>query len=179
MPYATPFAYDGLENGIWRDGGVLVVHRKASLPSACVKCNAPTDRTLRRKLAWHPGWVYLLIVAPGIVVYAIVALIIRQQATLEVPLCDRHYSRRRRLLIIAWVTALSGTAAVVAGLLMLNLPDPSPSILPGGILLLVAGLVLGVVVSPVVKPRRIDTQYVWLKGVCNEYLAPLQPVERR
>src|SRR6266567_9137820 len=59
IPYYTPTAQHG-GGGVWNYGGVLVMHKQAQLPPQCIKCCAPADGPpLKRKLTWHPGWVYL------------------------------------------------------------------------------------------------------------------------
>lgn len=38
--------------GVWRDGKLLVMHKKAVLPDRCVKCNQPAGgRRLKRSLS--------------------------------------------------------------------------------------------------------------------------------
>src|SRR5947209_12297282 len=72
-------AADQAPDGLWRDGKTLVVHKGASLPDRCIKCNEPAEGlSLNRKLVWHQPWLYLLII-PSIWIYAVVALIVRQK----------------------------------------------------------------------------------------------------
>src|SRR5689334_10194557 len=79
-------------DGVWRQNDGLVMHRAATLPDRCIKCNRPANgRVLTKRFAWHhPAW-YLLIFA-GLLIYAIAALIVRKQVVLHLPLCDEHFS---------------------------------------------------------------------------------------
>ena len=63
-------------------------------PDRCVICNCPAEGfRLKRTAYWHPGWVYLLILI-SIVIYAVVALIVRKSVRLEYGLCPKHKARR-------------------------------------------------------------------------------------
>src|SRR5579872_5285818 len=81
--------------GTWRDGAVLVLSREASLPPRCVRCNEPADEpTKSRKVYWHSPWLYLLILF-NLIIYAIVAAIVRKKAVVAPGLCSAHKKRRR------------------------------------------------------------------------------------
>lgn len=178
-PYAAPEADTDLVpapvgddgGGVWRDDRVLVMRKTAELPPRCIVCNAvATGRPLRRRLTWHNPWLYLLILA-NIIVYALVAMIVQQKATISVGLCDRHRSRRRRWIAAAWLLAL---AAFVLPFLLATI---APQVAFGGFvailpLVLVAGL-FGIYGGRVVYPRRIDGTYVWLGGVGPAFLDTL------
>src|SRR3712207_3999182 len=74
LPYATPMAYQPTVTA-WREGPVLIVPTLVSLPDACVKCSAPAGGwRLRKTLAWHNPLLALMIIFPGLLIYAIVAL---------------------------------------------------------------------------------------------------------
>jgi hypothetical protein len=162
--------------GVWRDGNILVMAKVARLPSRCVKCNEPTTNRLKRSLAWHPGWVYLLILVSPLI-FIIVALIIRKTAKIEIPLCDEHRANRSRNILIAWLTALSGIALCFTPA-FLNAQALSNGPLPGiliflGVILLFFGLIFGAIISQFVVPQKIDDTHVWLKKVSPLYLAEL------
>ena len=164
MPLAT--------GGVWRDGKILVMHKQAVLPDRCVKCNAPAngDR-LRRSLSWHYPAIYLVILA-GLLIYVIVALCVRKRAKIDVGICQAHRSRRRRGILAAWLVCLAGVIAIFVGSIRATLVV----LIPVGSLMLLASLIMGVVISSIVSTKKIDDNYVWLKGVNYEYLAQLPPV---
>jgi len=179
-PYAAPET-DGLigplvaqpDNGerLWRDGGLLVMEKTASLPDRCVVCNEPASgRSLRRKLFWHaPGW-YLLVLF-NLIVYAIVAIAIRKKADIHIGLCELHRARRRTWMAVAWLLVLA--AVILPVLLAMISADAGVVgmvlILP---LIIVAGLI-GVYGTRVVHARRIDNTFAWIGGVSPEFLAVL------
>jgi len=166
-PYAAPSAEvdserpapDGSEHGIYREGAYLVIPaRGASLPGRCVVCNAPGQTRLVRKLYWHPGGYYFLILI-SVVIYAIVAVIVRKRAHFELALCDRH-ARRRRLGV--WL-ALLGCACFI-GVLVASVTDVKSELL---FLLLALGLVAcpiaALLLMRVVTAHRIDDRRAWLR----------------
>lgn len=162
MPQAT--------GGAWRDGNALVMHKQGDLPDRCVRCNAPANGIrLKRDLSWHHPAIYLIILA-GLLIYVIVALIVRKTAKIEVGICKRHRSRRRIGIAVAWLMALLG----IATFFLTTEQHAWPVIV--GLLLILLSLIVGMIASRVVTPKKIDDSYVWLTGVHPDYLAQLPPV---
>lgn len=167
--------------GVWRDGNQLVMCKDAELPARCVKTNEPTDRTLRRQLYWHPPLLYLMVLClgPGLLIYAIVALIVRKSADIEVGLSPQGFRSRRWGIAIAWFSFFFfGLLGIVGAE---NLDENGNRLIPvfwlilcfGSIAGWVAGIVVGVVKSRVVSATKITDSYVWLKGIHPDYLASL------
>lgn len=162
---------------IWRSGNILVIHRNTSLPDRCVKTNEPAQgRRLKRKLYWHHPALYFLILF-NILVYAIIALAIRKKATIEIGVSEKALLQRKRAIITSWIMVLIGIGLVVLGL------ASGEHILVGVILwgvgVFFVGLLWAAVKVPLVSAKRIETDYVWIKGVCEEYLTPLSEWEKR
>jgi hypothetical protein len=112
-----------------------------------------------------------MIFFPGLLIYVIVALIVRKTAKIEVPLCDEHRARRSNGILIAWVLSLAGIALCFA-------PAFSSESWVGlcilvGIIMLLTGLIYGSLRSQVVAPQKIDDTHVWLRHVSPLYLAEL------
>jgi hypothetical protein len=169
LNYVTPGAPAG---GVWNYGGVLVMHKQAQLPPQCIKCCAPADGPpLKRKLTWHPGWLYVLILFPGILIYAIVALVIQERATIYVSLCEKHRARRRMHLAIAWGIFLASLASfyVIVETPFLFGKEEGFWIVTGTTGLMIS-LIYAVFNSRVVTPFKMDPQYVWLKGICPQFV---------
>ncbi len=141
--------------------------RDAILPPRCVKCNVPTHLRLKRKLSWHHPAIYLIILV-ALLIYFIVAMVLRKSANIEIGLCDEHLAKRRRDL---WITI----GLLVVGLLGLGLAigfsDGTYLII--GFLALIASLIYGIVAVRVVAPAKIDDRFVWLSGVNKQYLDEL------
>lgn len=185
-PYAPPQHDVVLEamlaepgGGIWREGKILVMHKNAVLPDRCVKCNQPAHGRLKRSLSYHHPALYLLILA-SIWIYIIVALIVRHTAKIEIGLCERHRSKRRRAIAMSWLVVLGGIAAIIFGAILSDRPGPTPwfvlTLLLGGIFAFLVGLIYAAFVVPPVAPHKIDKEYVWLKKVDSDFLATFPPI---
>jgi hypothetical protein len=162
QPYFPPPMH-GLQT-IWRDRSTLVMTKQALLPNRCVKCNEPTGERLKRKLTWHHPAIYLTILV-SILVYAVIALVLRKTATVDVGLCEDHLSTRRRNLAITWLLGIVGLLCLpLAGIL------EDGTTVAIGLALLLACAIYGIATLRVVVPSKIDDHFVWLRGVNAEYL---------
>lgn len=164
LPYAEPIAYGS--EAAWREGNLLVVRKGAALPEQCIKCGAPAEGgPLKKTMSWHQPWLYILILFPGLLIYAIVALCVQKRATVCLSLCGAHRRRRRMLILTVWGLILGGVAGFFVGANVNN-----GLILLAGLVLFVAGLITAVAIQ-LVKARRIDDHFVWLRGAGPEFLA--------
>jgi len=159
----------GSAAGLWRDGKVLVMRHDAVLPDRCVKCNQPAHGyRLKRNLSWHTPWLYLLLLAAWLI-YLIVALIVSKRARIQIGLCPRHRSIRKRDIMITLLLFVSSLGSfIIAG----NMTPAWPYVLAGFAGLL-ASLIYGVVRVPMVQPKRIDNELVRLSGASKDFLAEL------
>jgi hypothetical protein len=182
LAYATPHthAHAHAQNPIGYDGVGLVMARNLIGPDRCVKCNAPAEGyQLLRRLSWHHPALYVLILFPGIVIYAIVAMCVRKTARLTIGLCPVHRAAHRRNKAIAWLLCLLGLAMLIgipAVLADQRGPDVGSYQAMGalaGIVTLLVGLVYAAVAVPVVSPRRIDDHYVYLSKAGRAFLESL------
>ncbi|MFT3733736.1 MAG: hypothetical protein QM776_01650 [Rhodocyclaceae bacterium] len=170
-PYAPPRSaiepsvVSGDGNGIWRSGKKLIVARDAHFPSRCVKCN-DEGALLRKplKLSWHhPGWYLLLFF--NLLIYALVGLVVRKSAKVQVALCAAHARRRKIGHGLMW----GSLAALVASFFMIASDYGTVGILSfvaGGL-----GILVGMFVSRVVVASRIASDEVHLRGCGAEFLA--------
>ena len=168
-PYAPPECADQgmppqkLENGeIWREGRYVVCPRDAHLPDRCVRCNKPAeDYSLLRKLSWHHGAWFLLILL-NLLIYLIVALCIRKTAKVHVGLCRRHRRKRRLGLWLGYGGFMLSVGCIIVAITV-EMGEMLPAIIgPAGILGLVLFLVVGIVMSQVTRPIKITRDQVWL-----------------
>jgi hypothetical protein len=170
----TGCGHKALTSFLGRRGNVLVVPRGVDkLPPACVKCGADRELTaLKRTYYWHHPALYVLLLSP--LIYAIVALIVRQRIKLEISLCRRHRTRRSRLL---WsglaVLLLSIPLGVAIGKLGAGDFAIALGVLVGALSFL-AALVLLVIGSQTMSPQRIDDREATFKGVAESFLERLQ-----
>lgn len=156
--------------GTWRDGAVLVMSRDASLPPRCIRCNEPAQEpTKNRKVYWHSPWLYLLLIL-NLLIYAIVAAIVRKKANVAPGLCYAHKKRRRIGIAIAWTLLLGGVA-----LLSLGVAGGESAGIAGGTLLILVALLVSISVTRILRATRIDAQYIRLKGCGPEFLDSIPP----
>jgi hypothetical protein len=141
-----------------RQGNKLIIpapapRQPAILPPPCIKCGAPADgKPVERVFYWHNPALYLVLLA-GLVVYAIVALIVRKSIRVRIPLCAHHAKRRSTGITIGLVLMVAG----IADIFILNRFD-----VDGGIIALVTfvliltGIIVMAVVASTIRPRFID-----------------------
>jgi uncharacterized membrane protein len=162
-PYAPPkFSAESdaqfMGVGLRREGDVVVIPVSGTrFPDRCVVCNQPATKRLSRKLYWHAPALYALI-AISVPIYIIVGLIVRKKAETEIGLCEEHAKRRIRGYWIAW----GGFVACFAGVIACIVEDVPAAALVLGLGMIVV-LVVGLRMTLVVTPKRIDKQFAWLK----------------
>jgi hypothetical protein len=161
----------GTDIAAWRDGDVLITLVGAQLPQRCVKCNGPADHPTRtRKIYWHHPGVYMLVVI-NVVIYAIVAAIVRRRAFVRAGLCVEHKKRGRITLLLVWSGALGGIVLMVFGM------ASSWGIwgaLPG-LLLILGSIFAALLFARIVYAKKIDKSHVYLRGCGNAFLDSLPP----
>lgn len=154
--------------GLWRSGKTLVMARDAQLPDRCVHCNTTADlRRVKRRLYWHHPAVYVTLLV-GLLVYVILALVLRKTAQIEVSICRTHVARRRWRIALSWILLLAVPASI--GLLLANRIENALWMVPA--LLLIAAVAVSML-SRIVHARKIDEKNVWVAGVCPAYVADL------
>jgi hypothetical protein len=154
--------------GVWRDKSTLVMVKEAPLPDRCVKCNAPANGVrLLRRLSWHHPLLYLAIFA-AMLIYVILAAALSKRATIYVGMCSEHFQRRRKKILVSWILLLGGLVAAIAAF-----ANDYAMVGLLGLAVFLFGLVLLIVVSRVVTPKKIDDRLVWLNGVNSAYLSQL------
>jgi hypothetical protein len=156
------------ESEMWREGKVLVMRKGGDFPDRCIKCNAPSVAPKRRvSLSWHSPWLYLLILIQ-ILLYAIVALIVRKTAKVHVGLCERHQRRVLWGRVIGW-----GGLAIEVVLAFTAASTGNSDLGIAAVLLALPWLIGFIVVSRLLLPKRIDDKYVRLKGCGPDFLRSL------
>lgn len=162
------------EDGLWREGNLLVMQKGAELPDRCLRCNAPAPgKRLKRTLSWHPGGWYLLVLF-NLIIYLVVALCVRHTAKVAAPFCEMHRAKRRRAIAAGWIGSLGGIALAIFGGQAFGGSDSALGIcIMLGLVVFLVSLIGGVIASQYLVPKRIDKHFVWLKKVSPEFLAPL------
>ena len=149
---------------IWRNKTVLIMDKQAPLPERCIKCNAPTQHTLKRNLRWHHPALYLMIFV-GFLFYVVLALVMSKTASIYIGLCETHAKARRRDILITWVLVL---LAFVSFYLAAATEEMTSFFV--ALVILFCAAIYGLVKVRIVTPRKIDDHYVWLTGISTDYL---------
>lgn len=152
----------------WRDGKTLVMARDSTLPARCAKCNKPVSRPpIKRTLYWHVPWIYLLILV-SLLIYIIVALIIRKKAVVFVPVCDEHRQQRYQFIAASWLMVLAGVGCFFYAV------NPNQEMWAlAGVGLIIAAIVLGLWKGVLVSAKKIDDRFVHVGRFCAQYLEGL------
>ncbi len=160
-----------VRNEIYQAKGFLIMHKQAVLPDRCIKSNEATQERLKRSLYWHHPGFYLLILF-NLIVYAVVALIIRKSAVLQIPLSAPFKRRRIRNMLIAWTSVLLAIGCFVVAISILDGRSQNPMgtvLLIAFPFLLIFGTFFGLYGCRVVYAKKIDDHFVWLGGVSKEF----------
>lgn len=155
-----------------RLGDRYVLFRGAVPPPVCIKCGAAvTTQPAVKPFYWHPPAWYLLILV-NLLVYVVVAMIVRKRFDVAVPLCDAHLARRRTL---RWTAGglLAASAALFAVTFVLGKDGPEPFTCVGSVLSFFASFIVFAVGERTLLPKRIDEESAEFGGVCNAFLAKL------
>lgn len=167
-PVQDPSESDGsFGPDIWRDGKLLVITEDTLLPDRCVRCNAPATKLLKRNLKWAPTYVGVVAMFSWIL-GAMLLINATETATIHVGLCQSHFNRRFFGMIV-------GGLLITLGLLMGFLTALNQDywlLLYGGISLLI-GAFVAVILTPTVSAQKIESPFIWLKGVHPSFLDSL------
>lgn len=151
-----------------RKGKDLYVPRSASLPATCVKCGATATTPWRKKFYWHhPALLFLVLL--NILIYAIVAMIVRKQMELNVPLCEGHHADRKRYKLIATLMlVLFIPVGVVLGMYF----SEAMGWITGTVMFLVS-MVFYIMMGLGFAPKKIDEAGGIFRGACAAFLNQL------
>jgi hypothetical protein len=178
LPTATPLPLNyassssRADGAAWSQGNLLCIRNGAILPQMCIKCGSPSGvRMYTRNLSWSPPWIYLLLLV-NLLVCVIVLLCTRKTIRCTFGLCDVHRTRRVVGLWSCTAGVLAGVAVVILGAV-----NESAAIALLGVLLFFVALVSLIILSPLLRPTRIDNGVATVKGASPAFLAKL-PAER-
>jgi hypothetical protein len=149
-----------------RKGKSLYVPRSASLPPFCLKCGEPATKPWRKKFFWHPPAYFLLILFPGIVIYAIVAMLVRKQMELNLPICDLHLEDRKRYKLLALLFFI---AFVPVGLLLGNYFSEALGWVTGAAMM-IASFAFYIQSQLGIASKKIDAEGGIFRGACLQFL---------
>jgi hypothetical protein len=165
-----------MSSEVWRDGEMMVFRKGARLDGRCVKCNAPGDgRMLGCRLRWHPWWVYLTWLAAIPWFYYVVAGTMEQTARIEIGLCSWHRSLRNWTIVTVWLVVIGSILAIFLALEAES--ESSIAVILTAFATLLFSSIYGLRATRMIAAKEIEKYYVWVKGVCPEYLERLPSVD--
>lgn len=126
-------------------------------------------RWLTKTFYWHSSWLYLLISFPGVLIYAIVAVVVRKKVRLSVPLCETHRAARTRM---KWLATALLLGFIPVGAL---LPQLGVSVAWSVLIMLamIAGGVVASIVTSLLRPTYIGDQYARFRGASEQFMSLL------
>lgn len=159
---------------LWKCGHLLVAERDAAFPDRCLRTNRPSTQFVIHQFNWISPWVLILGLAIcgvpiiGVMISMVLLGFNSKRAAFWLPFSDEAIREKQRRIL----TMMTATAA-----LFLNLPvafllsNTAFSIIFLFGLVIIAGLVY--VTVPLVSVSKIERNYVFIKGVCPEFLSLL------
>ncbi len=152
----------------WAEGKSVVTSNNQTLPARCYKCNCAVEgEPLKRKVYWHPPLYYVLVVI-SLIIYVIVAIIVRKRATVDVYLCPTHKQKRKTFILIGWGGFILAFVMFFVGI------GTNTGWLTG--ISFLVGLVAigtGLIGGSLAGATRIQGETVWLRGAGKDFLASL------
>ncbi|MBL9146491.1 MAG: DUF4339 domain-containing protein [Verrucomicrobiaceae bacterium] len=154
-------------DGVWRSGPKLVFRSGASLPGKCIKCGQPSTTRQQRTLYWHAPWIYILVLV-SLLIYVVLALVLRKKAEVAIPLCEEHRKARSNGLLTTWLLVFGVIGSIVGGISM-----EQPWFFLLGLVCFIAAIVVGVRSRLLVPTLIDDNGTAHAKGCCEEFLRSL------
>ena len=155
----------------WQGNDLYVPQSATALPAFCVKCGQRAAVRKTKTYYWHEPWVYFMILA-GLVVYAVVALIVRKRIKLEVPLCSDHARTLSQRKMIAAALLLGFLPVGIAGSMMGDAYIRWAWLI-ATIMLIAGSVYVSIAVKCFLKPTHIDDAYASFKGPGDAFLRQL------
>jgi hypothetical protein len=144
----------------WREGAHAVCPLEAVWPARCVRCNKPvTTPLMKRTLYWHHPAVYLLLMT-NVIIFAVVAAIVRKRGIVHLALCEEHRKRRALGLWVGWGGSILCFIAMIVAAPALSSDEAVLVILILGLVGFLVCIVVGVLMGQIVAPVRIDKQLI-------------------
>ena len=156
-------------------GNLLVMDRHARLPNVCLLTGRPATKWVEREVSYYPAAVHLVLLV-GIVPYVFYLLNLSTVVKIEIGLCERCFERQRLRLFFGKLLGGLGTAGIL-GAISLGLITKEHEVATVLIFLSAvigtAGLALFLWGGRLVTAKKIDEDYIWLRGVDQDFLATL------
>jgi hypothetical protein len=141
----------------------LVVPRNFDLPPVCVFTGRTENLVpVKRQLSWHHPAVYFALLA-NIIIYLILAIVLRKVSTHTYYIEMEERSRRRRWHLINWGILLAGFGLIVAA----GVAD-MPALLLGTLACIVATIVFYFLKVRLLYAQKVTDTEAELRGIAPE-----------
>jgi hypothetical protein len=164
--------------GVWRSGNLLVVRRGAQLPDHCIKTNQSANgKRFKETLYWHHPAIYILALFQPII-YIFVAMAVRKKVVVYLGVTKKTLQKRKQAILWSWGIGIVGIILFLSSVSLLSVyPEDITSglLFLLGIVLMIGGLIVGAR-SRLVGIARLGDEYIWIRGVTNEYLGLTEKV---
>jgi len=163
-PYAPPESplIDQDTGGMFTKGRYVIFYPHQTWPDRCFKCNEATDFKKTTRITYINPWIYVSILVT-ILLTIILALIFRKRFTIELPLCQRHVTRRRNFLIFQWSMVALMVGAIAVGVL-----SSSDTLLALSALVFLV-IVVSAIFGRLAYAARYRDEKIWLTGAGKEF----------
>jgi len=166
-PYSASAAVGGPQLpgvGAWRDGQLLVMHKDAELPHVCIYTGQKAVGAREFRMIWRRS-----------------GDLFTRGKYIYLPLCREHlnaFARQRLQSLIGLACAgIAILAAIAVGPLASLTDQVFICVLPPALFMGFVGVILWIVAfqetKRPLKAVHADGDYIWLEGVCSEFLRHL------
>jgi len=155
---------------IWRKSSSVVVMRDTIWPKRCIKCNTPTEKSLRRVLVYINPWIYLSLLV-NILLMLILGLIFQKKFKMEIPVCDKHIANRKRVILVNWMLFL----VMLGGIWLITTSNPQ-----FGVIIIIISLITMLIYgmsNRLAYVAKFKDPYIYVRGAKSEFLESLESLD--
>jgi hypothetical protein len=173
-PGCKPLAVAKISRGepvgtIWRDRNRLVVVRDGAFPDRCIRCNGAAHGSgVKRTYYWHHPALYLVFIF--LLLYVLVAVLVRKRSKAYIPLCERHRKRRTMGILICCAVFIAGFIGLFGAFGMLNSSDWAIGIIFASLTVILGSAIAAAVVARLLQPIRITETHAFYTGAGAAFL---------
>ena len=148
------------------------------LPKVCCRCGMPAEAEKRVSFAWTPPWTLILILA-GVLIYIIVAMILRKTRVVYLPVCEEHNSYWKAPELFLGLSLLGTIVGIIGGIALFsgnpNTADYVAFVVLGALFWFVVSLIISIVWQQrYIRVTEITDREIRLKNVHPDFIEALE-----